>query len=260
MKKLLFVFSGLLLFSCTEDDINAEQDYSQGAKIVGFEKSFESIAYFEDLGQIEKSFAVNYIGLGNGKTSDTDIELSYEVDLVNSTASEGVEFNFVGSSNKITIPSGGTFAALPLLINTGQLNPTEKTELVLKLTSSNQDVVVGEQYKSIKIIFVGCETHLEGTYKRGAITANVTKVAPNVYRSSYLPDFASIYWFEFADVCGELSIVDWQFQGGNPISSLNSEDGLVKGFITDNNDLTFEDAYVRGVDWYVGLTWTLVKQ
>ncbi|WP_339886957.1 hypothetical protein [uncultured Flavobacterium sp.] len=262
MKKLLILTTGLLLLACTNDDTNSELNLTSGPKIVGFDKSFESIAFFEDLGQIEKTFAVNFIGLGDGKTSTSNITLNYEVDLLNSTATEGVEFDFVNNTNEITIPAGSTFATIPLNVNTGQLNPTEKTELVLKLTSNTENVVVGQQYKTIKIVFVGCETNLQGTYTNssGTRTAIVTKTAPNAYRSSYLPNFSTYYWFDFVDICGELTIVDWEFQGGNPLSSFSSEDGLVKGFITDTNNLTFEDANVQGISWYVNLTWTLVKQ
>ena len=217
MKKLLILSTGLLMLACTNDDTNSELNLTSGPKIVGFEKSFESIAFFEDLGQVEKTFAVNLVGFGDGKSSNSNIILSYEVDLLNSTATEGVEFDFVNNTDKITIPSGSTFATIPLNVNTGQLNPTEKTELVLKLKS-------------------------------------------NEYRSSYLPNFSTYYWFDFVDICGELTIIDWEFQGGNPLSSSTSEDGLVKGFITDTNNLTFEDANVKEIPWYVNLTWTLVKQ
>lgn len=262
MKKVLILSASLFILACTNEDVNPEQNFATGPKIVGFEKSFESIAYFEDLGQIEKSFAVNVIGFGKDKTSTSDLEIEYEVDLLNSTATEGVEFNFVNNSNKILIPAGGTFGTIPLYVNTGQLNPTEKTELVLKLSSKNQNVVIGEQYKTTKIVFVGCDTNLEGTYTNtsGTRTAIISKTAPNQYSSSYFPSFSTYYWFDFVDICGELTIVDWQFQGGNPLSSSTSEDGLVKGFITDTNDITFKDATVQGVSWYVNLTWTLVKQ
>ena len=250
------------MLACNNDDVNPEQNFATGPKIVGFEKSFESIDYFEDLGPVEKNFAVNYIGFGDGKTSTSDVTINYEVDLLNSTATEGVEFNFVNNTNKIIIPSGSTFGMIPLLVNTGQLNPTERTELILKLTSNTENVVVGQQHKTIKIVFVGCETNLQGTYTNtsGTRTAIVTKTAPNTYRSSYFPNFSDYYWFDFVDICGELTITDWQFQGGNPLSSSSSEDGQVKGFVTDTNNLTFENANVQGVSWYVNLTWTLVKQ
>ncbi|WP_339834885.1 hypothetical protein [uncultured Flavobacterium sp.] len=262
MKKLLILSTGLLMLACTNDDTNSELNLTSGPKIVGFEKSFESIAFFEDLGQVEKTFAVNLVGFGDGKSSNSNIILSYEVDLLNSTATEGVEFDFVNNTDKITIPSGSTFATIPLNVNTGQLNPTEKTELVLKLKSNTENVVVGEQFKTIKIVFVGCQTNLQGTYTNtsGNRTAVVTKTGPNEYRSSYLPNFSTYYWFDFVDICGELTIIDWEFQGGNPLSSSTSEDGLVKGFITDTNNLTFEDANVKEIPWYVNLTWTLVKQ
>ena len=263
MKKFIFISAAIavsVLSSCDDEDRLETDTLNEGPKIVGFVDTVENIAYFSNVGAVEYEFPVKYLGLGDGSLSSTDIALSYEVDP-SSTAVLGQEFSFAGgaSSGTITIPAGQNFANIPLTVNTGSFNPIEKTELILKLSSSSSGVIVGEQYKKLKIIFVGCETNLEATYRNSSNTRQsvVTKVSPNVYRGTWFPNFSSYYWFEFSDVCGELQILDWQFQGGNPISATGG--GMPFGFVTDEGDLTFEHVNVAGVSWYVDLTWTLFK-
>lgn len=99
MKKIVLLFSFILaLTSCSEGDVLETDNVASGPKIVGFQSQSESIAYFSDEGVQSHSFPVVLVGLGNGLLSTTDIPLQYEVDLVNSTAVEGVEFDFANSS------------------------------------------------------------------------------------------------------------------------------------------------------------------
>lgn len=260
MKKLmsLFIIAGLA-FACTDDDIRSEHVLDNGPKIVGFAKGVENIAYFEDLGVQEQNIQVSLLGLGDGNLSSAPIEVTYEVDLVRSTATENTEFNFADSTRKVTIPAGGSFVNLPILVNTGSLNPTQRTELYLNLTATNGGVV-GEQYKTIKIIFVGCATDLAGTYTRGTKTATITKITPNTYHSTYFPAFAATYWFEFSDVCGELEFLDWEYQGGNPVTGADGESAPTGYVSQPSGNITFTNVNCAGVSWYVNLTWTLVKQ
>ncbi len=260
MKKLLtLALLASAFIACTDDDIREEQNLI-GPQVVGFNSSFQSVAYFEDLGAVQRDFPVNLINSGNGQLTGADIEVSYEINYDLSTATEGVEFDFIDSTGKVVIPAGTNFGMIPMMVNTGNLNPTEKTELVINLVESTPGSVIGNQYKTMKIVFVGCSTELEGTYTRGSKTALISKIAPNVYYSSYFPAFATEYWFEFSDVCGDLAILDWQFQGSNPLTPTDSPDEFVHGIIQPNGDLTFSGANVAGVSWYVDLTWTLVKQ
>lgn len=262
MKKILsLLILTSVFFACTDDDIKTEQNFANGPKVVGFSKSLNSIAYFEDLGVKPHELPVHLIGTGNGQLATNDIVVSYTIDP-SSTATAGVEFDFTGTAGQVTIPAGTNFGVIPINVNTGQLNATSKTELIINLTSSTPGSVVGAQYNTLKIVFVGCETNLIGTYTNvsGSRTANISKVSPNVYRSTYFPAFSSYYWFEFSDVCGDLSILDWQFQGSNPITPTTSPDEFVHGVIETNGDLTFSGVNVAGVSWYVNLTWTLVKQ
>ncbi|ESU23455.1 hypothetical protein FEDK69T_16210 [Flavobacterium enshiense DK69] len=244
-------------FACTDDDIRSEHVLNQGPKIVGFAKSTQNIAYFEDLGVQENNVQVALIGRGDGTYPTSPLEVTYEVDLVKSTALEGVEFEFADDSRKVTIPAGGSFVNLPLLVNTGALNPTQKTELYLNLTSTT-NAVLGAQYSTIKVVFVGCDTALEGPYAYGSVPVTITKLTPNTYHSNYFPPFTTRYFFDFSDVCGDLEIIDWQFQASNAITGPDGGPGT--GFVEDNGNLTFENINVAGVAGYVNRTWTLVRQ
>lgn len=259
MKKLLlFASIAFIVVSCVSDDelLTVDQN-SSGSKIIGFQNKVENFAYFSDEGIVEKDIAVKLIGLGNGSLTSSDVQLQYEIDVDNTTATEGVEYEFADTSRMVTLSAGTTFTTFKLKVNTGQLNLSEKTELVLKLKPVNGFAVSNANQK-ITIVFVGCATNLEGTYSRFSKIANISKLSPNVYHSTYFPTFASTYWFEFSDVCGDLTITDWQFAGGNPLTGTN--DPNVYGYVELNGDLTFEHANVAGVSWYIDLTWTLVKQ
>ena len=175
MKKLLtLALLSAALIGCTDDDIRTEHQLDSGPKVIGFSSSFESVAYFEDLGAIERNFPINIIGSGNGQLSESDITVTYEVDPT-STATEGVEYNFVDSSGMVTIPAGSNFGMFPLMVNTGQLDPVQKTELKLRLVSSSAGTTVGQQYSTLRIVFVGCQTQIATAGSPGNFTVTVVR-------------------------------------------------------------------------------------
>ncbi|WP_339837850.1 hypothetical protein [uncultured Flavobacterium sp.] len=270
MKKILSLFAiSTVLFSCTNDDIRVEHQLDSGSKIVGFSKSFETVSYFSDEGQIQLGFPVTLIGSGNGQTLSAPIEVQYEVDLVNSTATEGVEFNFANTSGKITIPAGGTFAEFPLLINTGQLNPTSKTELFVNLTSASNSTVVGTQYQSLKVIFVGCQSLVAGDYtvsvKRADLaspsvftgeTVTATSVNNFVTRTSGNYAFGVLQGtnqgYDFVDICGEITIPEQNLAHiYSNILRPNSVNNGLDGTVTDiNNFVTnYEIGFTGNTVW-----------
>lgn len=259
MKKffLITILTGML-FSCGDDDLLEVDQIASGNKIIGFQDKVANVAYFSDIGQVQNEFAVKLIGLGDGSLPTSDVQLEYEVDLVNSTAIEGVEFEFLDDSRLLTLSAGSTFTTLPINVNTGNLNTSMPTELYINLKPVN-GFTVAEFNKQLKIVFVGCSTMLEGTYSYGSTTFDITKIAPNKYRSGYMPAFASVYWFEFTDVCGTLEITDWQFQSSNPITDTNTPTAFPQGYVDGSGNIVFENTNVAGVSWYVDLTWTLIK-
>ena len=131
----IMLVSALVSVSCLVDD-EYDSGFTSSPRVVGFLESFESVAYFEDLGTLRQEFAVSLIGGADGTPSPTDISVTYTVDPA-STAAPGVEFDFVDTSGSVTIPAGTTFAGIPLDINTGNFNPTEKTTLRLRLTGTD---------------------------------------------------------------------------------------------------------------------------
>ena len=269
MKKILWLFAlSTVLFSCTNDDIRVEHQLDSGSKIVGFSKSFETVSYFADAGPVQLGFPITLIGSGNGRTLDTAIEVQYEVDLANSTATEGVEFNFANSSGKVTIPAGGTFAEFPLIINTGQLNPTMKTELVVNLTSSTNSVV-GSQYNSLKVIFVGCQSLLAGTYtlsvKRADLASpsvftgeTITPTSVNNFVTRTSGNYAfgvlagSNQGYDFVDICGEITIPQQNL--AHIYSNLlrpNSANNGIDGVVVDINNFytDYEIGFTGNTVW-----------
>lgn len=273
MKKIVLLFSFILaLTSCSEGDVLETDNVASGPKIVGFQSQSESIAYFSDEGVQSHSFPVVLVGLGNGLLSSTDIPLQYEVDLVNSTATEGVEFDFANSSKTVIIPAGRDHGSLELKVNTGSFNLTAPTELYLKLKGS-AGVAVGEKQKNLKITFVGCATALEGSYttfiKVGAAfnpagPATVVKIAPNVYRCSRLPGISSggsPLTFDFTDTCGDLEIKEWQFEGGYAMFQTGTTSTRPTGVITSTapTTLEFEKICLTGLSFYQDKTIRLIK-
>ena len=269
MKKILSLFAlSAVLFSCTNDDIRVEHQLDSGSKIVGFSKSFETVSYFSDEGPVQLGFPVTLIGSGNGRTLDTAIEVQYEVDVANSTATEGVEFDFANSSGKITIPAGGTFAEFPLIVHTGQLNPTIKTELLIKLTSSSNSVV-GAQYNSLKVIFVGCQSLLAGTYtlsvKRADLAApsvftgeTITPTAVNNFVTRTSGNYAfgvlqgTNQGYDFVDICGEITIPQQNLAHIysnilRPIGANNGIDGTVADI--NNFETNYEIGFTGNTVW-----------
>lgn len=223
MKKLIILSAlALGMFSCSEDRLVT--DDLTGDKIVGFQETLLNVTYFEDEGPVTVNVPVYLVGLGNGQLSNQDITVSYEVDAVNSTAVQGTEFTFGNASGTVTIPAGSDFAMIPLVVNTGSLNETSATKLVLKLTSTQENVVVGQQYSTLNVNFVGCVSQIaEGGYTvargPGSTVGNgttyqdvVTGTGTNQFITAHTPPYFGNEipgvpaGFAFEDVCGEITL------------------------------------------------------
>lgn len=249
-------------FSCTDDDLKPEGDFT-GPKIVGFGKNFESVAYFEDEGVVTREFAVNLIGLGNGEVSNQDIIVNYDIVDEGSTATEGLEFDFVDTSGQLVIPAGSTFGMFPLKVNTGNFNPTEKTQLILKLTEANGTTVVGKQYDTLRIVFVGCQSQLATAAGTGYTltvtntTSGAVRVFPGVETikltdintfqttntGTWLPGQlapAPTQGFEFVDICGEITVPSQNLANyySNNVRGFAADD--IDGRVIDDNNFYIE--------------------
>jgi hypothetical protein len=229
MKKILLITTIVAtLFSCSEDERLANDDIASGPKVVGFEKSFEAVSYFSDEGQVEIEFPIVLLGLGDGNTLSSDIVINYEIDAANSTATEGVEFNFANSTNQVTLKAGSNYTTFPLKVNTGQLNPTMKTKLVVKLSEASNSTVISENDKSLEVVFVGCLSNLLGNYSalitwnNGAASGTrgdevLSSTGINTFRTKYVGGWAFGTFtppgYEFIDICGEISLTPAQRLG-----------------------------------------------
>lgn len=246
----------LLFVSCLVDD-EVDNSLAETPRTVGFANSSAIESYFEDLGAVTKEYAVTIIGGETSTNNDSDITISYEVNSDLSTAVEGLEFDFTDNTGIFTIPQGQTNVLFPLLINTGSLNPSVPTSLVLDLSGvTTQNGVVSALNSRLEIIFVGCDSTIEiasyqltatrddgASFDHGTIT--IIKDATNQFSSPGfgLWAFGSIAPNQISkidDLCGNITV---PLQGlfnyysnevsGVPTPELDGEHGKVY----DNGDI-----------------------
>lgn len=219
------ILAAALLNSCLVDD-DVPANIESTPYIVGFDQAAATNSYFEDIGAVEKQYAVSLKGSPDGRNYDRDIVLNYSVDSA-STAVEGEEFDFVNNTGTLVIPANSNFALLPIYVNTGSLDPDGPTSVIINLSATSDDAVVSAQYSRLTITFVGCQSQLEGNYLvSGVILPDnnsysmgvepVVEVAANTFHTlttgpwpagSQGPDQG----FSFEDICGNLTILPDQF-------------------------------------------------
>ncbi len=154
----LLVVLPLLSVSCIVDDVT-ETGLETNPYIVGFSRPLAAVSYFEDEGVVLENYKINVLGGNGGTVPSQDITISYSVDTENSTAVEGLEFDFVSSTGTVVIPAGSTFTDFPLNINTGGFDPDVRTILRIVLTATTDDgSVVSAIHDTLDITFVGCQS------------------------------------------------------------------------------------------------------
>lgn len=232
MKKLILLFVlSISYVSCTNDDVTT---YDNSPYIVGFSKSTDVQSYVTTGDVVPLNVPINLIGGQQGLTMTGDTSISYELDA-SSTATAGLEFDFVNTTNSLVLPTGNTSVDLPLLINTGNLDTGSENAktivLNIKSVSSLQPVVVGAQYKQITITLNGlCFSNAQGTYDvtvtrldTGAVYSlpgdDVSVVSPGTYLTSSTGPYnnrglisagaqlaSSTPGFVFTEVCGAITM------------------------------------------------------
>lgn len=224
MKKLLALALVMAAaISCTDDDLTQGPNLEPSAQfIVGFPEAAVSYSYFEDQGQVQREFPVVLIGGNFGNPSDQPLVVHYEIDP-SSTATEGQEFNFVNNTGTVTIPAGSDFVQFPLLVNTCCLNLSEKTTLVVKLTSVTgvDGSVISANNSTFTVNFVGCQADLAGTYTVSVLRESsnttttqtnqtITEVSTNYFKTqntgTFNPGQAADQGFFFNVLCGEITV------------------------------------------------------
>ncbi len=277
MKKIILLAAiAFASFSCNTDDSNLDdENFINSPQVVGFSGKFETVAYFADEGPVSREFPVDVINMGAGNPFGEDITITYSVDPT-STAVEGQEYSFLDNSRQVVIPAGGSFGMLPLTINTGQLNPTMKTQLIINLTAVDKDgFVIADQQKQFKVIFVGCQSQLAsvtpGDYTvvvtrndgivRTYLNENIGFVSVNYFKTSTTGTWAAgtiapDQGYNFTDICGDITVAEQGLAQGyysNTVKGLTS-DGT-DGFVTDNNNfqVKYEISFAAGNRTYTNV-------
>jgi len=166
MKKVfLLLMLSATLFSCSDDE---PQSFDSSPYLVGFNKASDVKSYTATGEVIPLNVPVVLLGGMTGLPVGSDVTVTYSVDPA-STATQGDEFDFVGGSNTAVIPAGGTFANIPISINTGNLETGSENAktLILNIVSavSDHNVVVAQQYSQMMITINGlCFSNAQGMY------------------------------------------------------------------------------------------------
>ena len=275
MKKIILLAAiAFASFSCNTDDSNLDdENFINSPQVIGFSGKFETVAYFADEGAVSREFPVDVINMGAGNPNSEDITVTYSVDP-SSTAVEGQEYSFIDNSRQVVIPAGGSFGMLPLTINTGQLNPTQKTQLIINLTAVDKDgFVIAEQQKQFKVIFVGCQSQLAGLYtvvvtRNDGIVRTYTAETVDLVSVNYFKTRTTGTWaagglpcgcdqgYNFTDICGDITVAEQGLAQGyysNVVKGLTT-DGT-DGFVTDNNNfqVKYEVSFAAGNRTYTNV-------
>lgn len=263
-KQALIIFMSLAMTSCLVDDDVISDANVDSANVMGFESSAENARISAD-GDVHP-YQVNLRAVGPTISNlSGDITASISVDTDNSTAIAGVHYEALTQSS-VTVNSSTNFlGSLNLNIITDGIVPplVEAPYVILNIDTVSNGVIVNGKSQQVKInINYLCFSDLAGEYvinfTSGPQPINIEQVSPGVYRADYFPTFSTVYWWEFQDVCGELTITDWQFQGGNPIFGSSSD--MPMGTVDSaTGDISFSGVNVTGVSWYVDYSWTILK-
>ena len=241
---IAMVMVSVFAVSCIVDD-EVDNGFGDTPRVVGFLQPFESVNYFEDLGVIRRDFPVSLIGGADGSVSSGDITINFEVNAA-STATAGVEFDFVNPTNSVTIPANATLVSIPLDVNTANLNPTMKTTLTLDLVSVEQNgTVISTLNKTFNVIFVGCQSTINNFNYNCAVsrddgaqwnqgTQGYVVQDVNTFKSQTTGGWdqgtiAADQGMTFIDICGDITV---------PVQGLaqGTYSNEVKGLTTDGTD------------------------
>lgn len=191
-KKLFAVlFIASLATSCDVGN-DKELNFGNGSYVAQFPFA-EKTAFFpkDDAIVYDYTMPVEIVG-GNGLALATDVTVVYELDLVNSTAVEGLNFDFVGPTT-LTVPANSTFATIPMKIYSGTLDDQNAPKVVLKLTSvsGSDNIVASGNKSSVTITLQGtCTSVLAGTYSTVTTRSTPTAAGPYTVASEVITEIA----------------------------------------------------------------------
>lgn len=264
-KKLSVLLLAMLVsVSCIVDDEN-DNGFQSSIYTVGFSKNTAVETYFEDEGVVLSKYPLDVLGGNSGINTSSDIIVNYVIDPA-SSATEGVEFDFVDNSGQLTIPAGLSFTEFPLNVNTGNFQPDAPTKLILQITSTNTaNSNVSTVNDILEITFVGCLSNLAGDYNVTTLRlsdnttfnigqSTVTETSVNNYVMPTTGQFNLPTTFNV--ICGEI-IIESQNLGGqfsNQVEGSGSVDPIT-GDLIINYTITplFSDPFVAYKSTYIRL-------
>jgi len=249
--KILFVaiICSLASVSCLVDDEAPGLEFTATENAIGFKKADYTAAYFTNAGDVEYSLHIDAIGGGNNTLNSSRI-IGFEIDP-SSTAVAGTEYELVTSGGSTQLVEGSNFADINFIIKTANLSTTSTSTIVVNIISTDNGIIA-ETKKQATITLAGlCPSDLAGNYDWNGTAFTIVEIGDGLYEASYLPLFTTHYWWQFQDVCDNLTITDFQFQGSNPASGT--------GTVLPNGDLSFTGVTVAGAG-YNNQSWIVVKQ
>lgn len=224
MKKIFLLLAiSFASVSCLVDD--EVENYAGSSNVIGFENESQFGSYVASGEVVDLNVPVLLVGGGQGLPMESDVTVTYALDA-SSTATEGLEFDFVNPSKTLVLEGGLTSALVPIKINTGNLETGvegQKT-IVLNLTTVSNGAVIASNMDQIVITLNGlCYSNLAGSYNLSVTRLSpaggpysfpneiLDQVADGVYNTTTTGNYdltlltsASDAGFTFTDVCGSL--------------------------------------------------------
>jgi hypothetical protein len=229
---LVFFAMSFAMTSCILDD--DEQTFNEGPNVLLFPSS-QVTGFFLNDNADDYTYTVPLsITGGTGYPLNAKTNANFELDP-SSTATEGVEFDFVDNSGSVVIPAGNTFTNVPIVVHSGELDPANPTTVVLNITggsSSATDNIVasGNRGQVIIVLQATCSSDLGGTYELSVVSSSgttnfhpaetLTEISEGVYLTN-----TSGTWdvgvlnggvregFIFNEVCGSIIIEQQNLAG-----------------------------------------------
>jgi hypothetical protein len=158
MKSIIPALLLMLLFSCNKDDTNLERILP--TPIIEFVAESNTVSHISGGSSYQDQVVVR---LANSEVYffDESIEFTIRVDEQNSTAVEGVDFNFTSSSYTFTFNNENNFTqSIPIEILTEEVYTTETKEIAFIAQAVDSDMEV----PGIFTINYECFVDLTGTY------------------------------------------------------------------------------------------------
>lgn len=241
--------------------VSCETDAETVAEISGEAGAVVTVDYSDGkiLGTVDGSLA-----LADAPVTFTDVSLDFDARLTLGNEAGVLKYELVKSFNGGAEIFISETPALPLNVTyttigdyladtgvvAGDLRIGDVFKFNVKVHKTDGTVLYYNASMGEYKVVVNCSSDLAGDYAWGTYQPLLTldEVGAGRYYMPYLGSFSGIYWFEFEDQCGVLTIVDFQFAASNPITQ--SELGYIDG---PTGDIIFPKVSVGGVSWYVDL-------